>query len=254
MAAPGEVVSHFLPYYAAVMVTLYWATGGMIQPVLTDVSHVLTMPAALRATVIGLLKPRGHKFKVTAKGGRRDRVLVQWGMIARFGLLVGLTLAGMLYGSLADYTPERQAAGSTAIVLFWSIYNIVVLLLAMAACVELPRYRDEERLATSEVVDIRTAEGSFAAQLADISLSGASVMGPPPGRPGDAVMLRLDDVGEIAGRIVRGSADRFAVAFIDADEVRDALTRKLYSGQYYERPRDVQGRRLFRAVVARAFR
>src|SRR5207248_530704 len=110
---------------------------------------------------IGLLKPRGHKFKVTAKGGRRDRVLVQWGMIARFGLLVGLTLAGMLYGSLADYTPERQAAGSTAIVLFWSIYNIVVLLLAMAACVELPRYRDEERLATSEVVDIRTAEGAF---------------------------------------------------------------------------------------------
>ena len=254
MAAPGEVVSHFLPYYAAVMVTLYWATGGMIQPVLTDVSHVLTMPAALRATIIGLLKPRGHKFKVTAKGGRRDRVLVQWGMIARFGLLVGLTLAGMLYGSLADYTPERQAAGSTAIVLFWSIYNIVVLLLAMAACVELPRYRDEERLATSEVVDIRTAEGSFAAQLADISLSGASVMGPSPGRPGDAVMLRLDDVGEIAGRIVRGSADRFAVAFIDADETRDALTRKLYSGQYYERPRDVQGRRLFRAVVARAFR
>src|SRR5256885_8547160 len=53
-------------------------------------------------TVIGLLKPRGHKFKVTAKGGRRDRVLVQWGMIARFGLLVGLTLAGMLYGSLAE--------------------------------------------------------------------------------------------------------------------------------------------------------
>ena len=42
------MISYFLPYYAAVMVTLYWATGGLIQPVLTDVSHVLTMPAALR--------------------------------------------------------------------------------------------------------------------------------------------------------------------------------------------------------------
>ncbi len=100
----GEVINHFLPYYAAVMVTLYWATGGLIQPVLTDVSHVLTMPAALRATVTGLLKPRGHEFKVTAKGGSRNRIRVQWRMLTPFGLLAGLTLAGMLYSSFGDYT------------------------------------------------------------------------------------------------------------------------------------------------------
>src|SRR6266566_3662126 len=147
--APAEaVLSHFLPYYAAVMMTLYWATGGLVQPVLTDVSHVLTMPAALKATLTGLLQPRGHSFKVTAKGGNRDRVLVQWPLIARLGLLLGLTIGGMLYGSLADYAPGRQEAGSTAIVVFWSVYNIVVLLLAMAVCVEFPRYRGEERVAT----------------------------------------------------------------------------------------------------------
>src|SRR5207302_756516 len=83
-APASDVVSHFLPYYAAVMITLYWATGGLVQPVLTDVSHVLTMPAALRATVIGLLKPSGQAFTVTAKGGERDRLLVQWPMLARF--------------------------------------------------------------------------------------------------------------------------------------------------------------------------
>ena len=253
-APASEVISYFLPYYAAVMVTLYWATGGLIQPVLTDVSHVLTMPAALRATVAGLLKPRGHKFKVTAKGGRRERILVQWGMVVRFGLLAGFTVAGMLYASLADFGPERQDEGSTAIVLFWSIYNIVVLLLAMAACVELPRYRSEERLATSERVKVWTADGRSTAPLLDISLSGASVLAPPPGRLGDMLMLRIDDVGEIAGQIVRAAPDSFAVAFVDADEVRDALTRKLYSGRYYEHPQGVQGRRLFSAVLARALR
>src|SRR5580700_8149421 len=81
-APAADVVGHFLPYYSAVMITLYWATGGLVQPVLTDVSHVLTMPAALRATVAGLLKPRGHLFKVTPKGGVRDRLLVQWRSIA----------------------------------------------------------------------------------------------------------------------------------------------------------------------------
>jgi len=156
--------------------------------------------------------------------------------------------------SLADYAPERQEAGSTAIVLLWSVYNIVVLLLAMVACVELPRYRNEERFATSEQVRVWTADGAFSAPLADISRSGATVLAPPPGGASDTVMLRINEVGEIAGRIVRTAADRFAVAFVDPEEARDALTRKLYSGRYYEHLREVQGRRLFRVVVARAFR
>jgi cellulose synthase (UDP-forming) len=212
------------------------------------------MPAALRATVVGLLQPRGHKFKVTAKGGRRDRVLVQWGMMARFGLLAGLTVAGMVYGSLADYGPERQSAASIAIVLFWSVYNIVVLLLAMAACVELPRYRREERLAISERVRVSASQDCFTAALQDISLLGARILAPPPGPEGEAVMLELDGVGEIAARIIRGSESGFAVEFIHAEDTRDALVRKLYSGRYYERCREVQAHRLLRAVIARAFR
>lgn len=253
-AAAGDVVEYFLPYYAASMIVLDWATGGLVQPVLTDVSHVLTMPAALKGCFIGLLKPRGHRFKVTDKGGRRDRIRVQWGLIARFGLIAGLTLAGMLYASLADYTPERQSAGSTAIILFWSVYNILVLLLAMAACVELPRYRGEERLATSEPVRCWTSAGAFTAPLADLSVTGASILAPPPGRQGEVVTLHIRDIGDIAGRIVRASEDGFAIAFIDADPLRDALIRKIYSGRYYEGRRQVQGKRLFRAVLARALR
>src|ERR1700730_16384738 len=157
-APAADVVGHFLPYYSAVMITLYWATGGRVQPVLTDVSHVLTMPAAWRATVAGLLKPRGHLFAVTPKGGVRDQLLVQWRGLVGFGLLLGLTILGMLYGSLADFTPERQDAGPTAIVVFWSVYNIVVLLFAMAVCVEFPRYRGEERVTTTEPVQVSTGE------------------------------------------------------------------------------------------------
>jgi cellulose synthase (UDP-forming) len=181
-------------------------------------------------------------------------MVVQWGMVARFGLLAGLTLLGMLYGSLADYAPERQSAASTGIVLFWSCYNIVVLLLAMAACVELPRYRGEERLATSEPVRISTVDGPLVASLQDLSISGASVLALPPGRSGDVVTLDMDGVGELAGRIVRRSEMSFAVEFLHSDGSRDALIRKLYSGRYYDRPRSVPGGRLFRAVVARALR
>ena len=250
----GEVVSHFLPYYAAVMITLYWATGGLVQPVLTDVSHVLTMPAALKATVVGLLKPRGHLFKVTPKGGVRDRLLVQWRRIAGFGLLLGLTILGMLYGSLADFTPERQDAGSIAIVLFWSVYNIVVLLLAMAVCVEFPRYRREERVATTEPVQVSAGECVFMAPLTDISVTGARIQATSPGMPGDLVVLTLQDIGEIPARIIRQTPGWFAVEFADLDRRRDGLIRKIYGGRYAQRPVQVRSRQILRALVARALR
>jgi cellulose synthase (UDP-forming) len=253
--APAEdVLSHFLPYYAAVMMTLYWATGGLVQPVLTDVSHVLTMPAALKATLIGLLQPGGHSFKVTAKGGDRGRVLVQWPLIARFGLLLGLTIGGMLYGSLADYTPERQEAGSTAIVVFWSAYNIVVLLLAMAVCVEFPRYRGEERVATGERVRVSAGHCRFTAPLTDISVTGARIQAPSPGRDGDVVRLRLPDIGDIQARIIRDTEDGFAVEFVDAEGQRDALIRKVYCSRYERPAARVHTGRVLRALLARALR
>ncbi len=253
-ASAGEVISHFLPYYSAVMITLHWATGGLILPVLTDVSHVLTMPAAIRATFTGLLKPRGHEFKVTDKGGHRNRIRVQWRIFIPFGLLAGITLLGMLYDGFADYTPERQVAGSTMIVLFWSVYNIVVLLLAMAACVELPRYRGEERFATSERVRVTVGDDVFTAPIADFSVTGMCILAAAPVRPGDLVSVQLDEIGKIAGRVVRVSGAEFAVEFLDIDRSRDALIRKLYSGRYYGPPQEVHGHRIVRAIVARALR
>src|ERR1700730_6007778 len=167
------------------------------------------MPAALQATITGLMKPRGHLFKVTPKGGVRDRLLVQWRRIAGFGLVLGLTLLGMVYGSLVDYTPERQEAGSAAIVVFWSIYNIVVLLLAMAVCVEFPRYRGEERVGTGERVRVSDGDCSFTAPLTDLSVRGAHIRAATRGREGDVVRLRLLDIGDIQTRIIRDTEDGF---------------------------------------------
>jgi len=252
-ASAGDVISHFLPYYLATMVTLYWITGGLILPVLTDVSHVLTMPAALKATFTGLLKPHGHGFKVTPKGAIRHRSLVQWRWIAGFGLLLGLTIAGMLYGSFADYTPERQEASSTAIVLFWSFYNLAVLLVVMAVCIEFPRYRMEERVATAERVHVSAGECSFTATLSDISVTGARVRGAAPAELGDIVLLKLRDIGEVSARIVRNTEDGFAVEFDDPDR-RDALIRKIYCGRYDYSAGQVQSRKVVRALLARALR
>lgn len=253
-APAADIINYFVPYYAAVMITLYWATGGLVQPFLTDVAHILTMPEALRATLSGLLKPRGRMFKVTAKGGRRDRVVIQWSLLMRFGLLAGLTLTGIIYGSTADFLPNRQAADANAIILFWSAYNVTVLLLAMAVCVELPRYRGEERFATDEQVQVTIGDRRFVASLTDLSVSGARIRVNAPMRIGDILSLKLDHVGDVSARIVHGSDTYAAVEFVDPDQLRDALVRKLFSGRYSQRVENVPWRGLWGALLARTLR
>ena len=159
-APASDVIYYFLPYYAAVMIALSWLTGGLVQPLLTDVAHILTMPEAIRATLSGLLKPRGQTFQGYRQGEGVATASSFNDIIWRFGLLAGLTIAGMLYGSFADFLPNRQAPDANAVIIFWSAYNVIVLLLAMAVCVELPRFR-EERFTTSERVQVCVGDDVF---------------------------------------------------------------------------------------------
>jgi cellulose synthase (UDP-forming) len=250
----GAIAQYFLPYYVAVMITLSWATGGLIQPILTDVTHVLTMFEAMRATLIGLFHPHGHPFKVTAKGGRRDQLIIAWPMVRRFALLAGFTFIGLLYASLADFAPSHVRFDAKVMNLGWSVYNIIVLVMAISVCVELPRYRREERFATDEQARIRIGDRIFMAPLADVSVSGARIQAPRPGPVGSRVTVTLEHVGDTEARIIDGSNAMFIVEFAAADKTRDALIRKLFSGRYGQRSAVVDWGRLIGALSARILR
>jgi cellulose synthase (UDP-forming) len=50
----------------------------------------------------GLLKPKGHKFRVTAKGGDRSRRFVQWPLLRLFATFLALTIAGVIWAFLLE--------------------------------------------------------------------------------------------------------------------------------------------------------
>jgi cellulose synthase (UDP-forming) len=227
-----EVLSQFLPYIIAVFAAFRWATRGTILPLLTDVSQIMTMFEINQAVVTGLLKPNDRTFKVTAKGCRRDRVTVQWRMLGRFGVLTALTVIGMIYGMASDYGPGQAAGDGRIIVLFWSYYNLVVLGLAMAVCIELPRYRRDERFATDESVGIEIPGGLWRTRLIDLSSGGARLLGRAGLANGDMLTLHIDGVGPAAARLVYQGDDGFTVRFAADAALRDRLVRKLHSSRY----------------------
>jgi cellulose synthase (UDP-forming) len=191
-------------------------------------------PQNLKAVVVGLLRPQGQKFKVTAKGGDRTRWFVEWGVMRPFAILIGLSLAAVM---IAFYVNGRaETIRDAAPALLWTWYNLVVLTVLCFVCIERPRMRAAERFASRDVAKIRLPEGDKTVQLADLSITGARVFGKPSRSVGETIDLELSGV-VVAATIVRVEADAFAVSFARRFETRVAMIRLFYSGEHL-RPLD----------------
>jgi cellulose synthase (UDP-forming) len=207
--------------------------------------------ALVRTIAVGLVRPFGQPFRVTAKGLSTERVTVQWSI-----MLPLVTVAVATFGGIwINMAPSGGAFGRPGftINLFWSLFNIMVLAIAGAVCVELPRRRRAERFLTSEAGTLILDSGeTLPCRLADVSVAGASLTvthgaDVPPG----AGRLRLADGLEIPFRVIRGTAERMAVAFDPDPVVRRRLIRKLYTGRYVPEVEKVKLGAVAAALVAK---
>ena len=215
-ASLRDAALHFTPYWVWGSLAMYWLSDGRIVPILTDVGYLISAPQILRAAFVGLLRPQGQKFKVTAKGGDRTRRFVEWGVMRPFAILIALSIAAVMVAFYVSGRADTLRDASPS--LFWIWYNLIVLTVLCFVCIERPRMRSAERFKSHDVVKIRLPEGDRAAQLADLSITGARVFGKPPRSVGERIDLELSDV-VVAATIVRVEADAFAVSFAPSFEV-----------------------------------
>jgi cellulose synthase (UDP-forming) len=223
------------PYMVSGLVFMGFLARNTVFPIMTDVTHLLAAPAIVRTVATALFKPFGHPFKVTAKGVSTDGITVQWGFLAPFAVLAVGTTLGML-SSMSPYSALNGTPGYT-INLFWSVFNIAVLCIACAVCVELPRRRRDERFTSGEsaVTAFDGAIDPLACTVVDCSLGGARLAAATgwDGMPargtlrldGGALLLPFEAVGETLESVM-------AVRFILDDAARRALIRKLFTGHY----------------------
>ena len=135
----ADVIGYFAVYYFWVLLALNSVAFGKVVPILNDVSQILGAIPISRAAIVGLLKPYGHPFIVTAKGGDRNRTVIQWSLLAPYLILTLLTIFGLLIGIVNSLFSFQDAGQGKAVLLFWTFYNLLVLLITLLAFVELPR-------------------------------------------------------------------------------------------------------------------
>jgi cellulose synthase (UDP-forming) len=217
LAEPGDFVAHFGPRFAAEAAAVLWASQGAVVPLLSGLAPLVTAPAVVVSAARGLVRARGHAFKVTLKGGDRSRVVVHGRMAVWIGGLMAATAAGMAFAETS----------APAIAIGWSLYAMAMLFMALLICVEVPRRRGHERLPFAEPATLAWQGGGAAAVLEEMSMTGAGVLGDGPAS--GAVTLQVAGVGRLPAWVVRRAGGRLSLRFLEAGETRDALIRKLYT-------------------------
>jgi len=209
-----------------------------------------SLPAVLRAVVTGLVKPRGHKFNVTAKGGNRSQKFVEWALLRLYGSALLVTLLGIAYAFILNLKGENIAYGGLA--LAWSLYNCLVLAIVCFICIEQPRRRKAERSERDEPVLIHQGSTPRLVRMADISISGARFIDPAP--PPVGTVIKCNVYGQdVSAAVVRRTVDGFGVRFEETVATRVRVVRGFYAGEYVRAVRDVRAAPVGRALLMRLF-
>ncbi|MBZ6076035.1 glycosyltransferase family 2 protein [Microvirga puerhi] len=229
-ASVSDIITYYMPYYIAVLFTLNWISGGLIMPLLNDVSQLLAAWPITRAVWMGLFTPGPHKFRVTAKGGDRTKAVVQWPIMRPFAIIFVLTLLGLLLPLTGDilFSHVSRAGDGIRIIIFWTLYNLAVLAVTMAACIERPRVNRPQRIATEQVI-LSVDINRFYGWLTDLGVDGARIRGPAGLSIGERGTIELEGVGEVAVRIAETAPDGYILDVLTTPQQYSLLLRKLYT-------------------------
>jgi cellulose synthase (UDP-forming) len=250
-ATVQDALSYFVPFFVAQMAIMAWMTKGRVLPFMTDVCQLLAANEVLRAVASGLVRPRGQRFKVTAKGGDRSQLFVQWALMRQFLIFLALTIAGVVTAFVLD--ADRSLQESSALALFWSWYNIVLLIIGCLVCIEQPRKRKAERFETREQAVLVQGGNVWSHHVLDISRTGMRLAGAAPGPLGMNVEVRLGDM-RVGATVTRVASEEFAIEVDNTLQARSAMIKRVFGGRYSTTVEQISARRVLSTVLARLFR
>jgi cellulose synthase (UDP-forming) len=246
-----DAISHLLPFLVVQTAVITWLTNGRVLPVMNELSQLLVATDIAKSVIVGLFKPQGHKFQVTAKGGDRTKRLVQWRMLRIFLVYLGITVGGVVWAF--GFDDSRSLADASAIALFWSWYNIVILTLACFVCIEASQARSGDRFHSAGTATLTVAGVQRQLPIGNISVSGMRLHGAAPAKTGTHVRVQFDGI-DVEAEIMRVDAAGFGVQFAPSQEMHAHLVRHIYCDRPGTNQPDVHAGKVASAVFNRVFR
>jgi cellulose synthase (UDP-forming) len=246
-----DAIAHIGPFIIAQVAVLLWLTEGRILPIMSDLYGTLCATEVVKAFAAGILRPNGHKFRVTAKGGDRSKRIVQWPVLRIFLFYLAVNAFGIVNAFVFSRSGALTDIGVMA--LFWSWYNIIILVLACYVCIEQPQRRYRHRFPTNELVQLEAENCVQQFVARDISVSGMRLNGAAPVEIGGSVNLVIGGF-TVKARLVRLTKDGFALAFNPTLRNRAIVIRHIFSKRIAMTERSIKPGKVALAITARLLR
>ncbi len=225
-AEVADVIGYFGVYYVWVLLAMNSVARGMVIPILNDVSQILGAIPISRSAIVGLIQPHGHPFKVTAKGGDRSRIIIQWELLRPYLILLLLTIGGLLIGIGSDQFAFNDAGQGKWVVFFWTVYNVIVLSVTLVTFVELPR---EEKHIADEPENTSLIVSGMSLPVLVTSLTLDTLRYEGPGHPlGTVGTINLQDVGDVRVTVIAKTNHGARLRLQTTPDQKKALVLRFY--------------------------
>jgi cellulose synthase (UDP-forming) len=245
-----ELIYWMAPSIVCDTIFMSLVSRNRVLPIITEVSQLAPAFALCRTIAGAMIRPFGRPFKVTAKGISTTGTTIQWNLLCGFAAIGILMLAGMVL-NISQFNSVRADTGYTLNVIV-TIFSTVILGLAIAACIEPPRRRTNERFSADQAVALRLNDGRYLrGRLKNISIGGASIVASTSWSGLESNGELLLDLGQLVlpFRVIRFDAKNLSIEFELNTQMRRSLTKEIFTGKFSNELTEIRATEVFRALA-----
>ena len=194
-ASLAQIFAYAIPHIVAAIMLTDYMFGDLRHPFFSELYEVVQSIFNVPAVVSVMFRPRSPSFKVTPKEQSFERETLS-PLAFPFYIMLLFTLAAYPFGVLRFvlYPMEHDAVFIT---LFWTSFNLLLILLCLGAVWEKRQRRKKHRINTRERISVSTGAASEAYLAWTIDLSedgiGFETALKAPFKPGTVIEILAED-------------------------------------------------------------
>ncbi|WDF02077.1 glycosyltransferase [Shouchella hunanensis] len=168
----------WLPSFVASQLAFRIISGNKRSVLWSHVYEVALAPYMALSVLSEVFLKKEVRFNVTRKGVLQHKRHLLWLTSMPYLLLLGLSLTSIVLVGVHFLTPMTIFANSDMLYinLFWILYNLVALVMALLVSIERPRFRGAERFNVDINGMLTSDKREIECKIIDLSETGARLM------------------------------------------------------------------------------
>jgi cellulose synthase (UDP-forming) len=173
-----QTIYFFLPFYFIQLLTFSWVNYRTRSALLADIYNVVTAVPLTREIIETIISPFSSIFKVTPKGIKNDNYYFNWRLasplifIFIINIITFFNLLSELNNNNIAYVTNSL---SLNIILFWNIYNLIILALSLIVMIDIPKLDSYQWLTMGKKVRIITPYENYEVYTNKLCEIGAEI-------------------------------------------------------------------------------